>query len=718
MHHASRLVRAAAGVLLVATACSGSDRAEVATSTTPPPPVSTVAPLPTAPTPHGTLPFTRIDGDGMTLPNGPVLVRGAAVSPDGGWLIAGTEFLREADGDVPTVWRVSAGGDVIAERLPAAGGAAGGAAGTIGALAATDERVLVAGSSSDGGAAAPVVWIGDGGAWSAIALPGSPGEAALHIAASGNLIAVIGESVDGRPLWLSRDAGATWERHDSMALSDPFVTDVAVLGNTIVLSGYRDDSGYLRSTLDGETFIETELLGARVNALTATGTTVAAAGHLLTDAGAQAAAWVSADATDWTATTNFAAAAGGPATSGIVDITLDRAGFTAVSRTDVFASSDGIAWTSAGPSPEPARFVTAGRNGLLVAGGSSYAIGDALSWETFSLGPAPARAPTSRALGHVDGTIVLTGVRSPLAATPMWTSTEPGAWTLVDHAIDLVAFPRTGGGVALAREAGDVQLATLEGHREWSTAIIDADTPFFAPLGIQRLENRTVAYGGTFGAAASDGAVVVWDDTAAPGRFAAPDVFASPAGTTTEIAAVCPDRSDVWVGVGVRRPLDALDSATAELVAASTVDATTWLRLELPNLDATSVSVSGCIGAGDEGLVLWGTATGTSRMTVPFVFRSPDGGRWTDATPPGLPRGAAALTEIIWTGDHLLAFGSPGGRPGAWLVGDATWDVIDTPGLDRLADDVVVAGPRLVVRSSDPSRVAAYEADLSDLTVP
>ncbi|MDH3731390.1 MAG: hypothetical protein OES13_09770 [Acidimicrobiia bacterium] len=693
---------------LVTGACSSDDRGDAPQSTTAnpaPPPSGTQPPVTTFPDLAPV--FTQVQADGMTLTVGPIVIRGVAVSSADTWLLAGAEFDAQAGTRVAVAWEGELADVFSSTLLPTIGDDPEGAVADVTTIG---EDVFAAGSGRRDGATVPVAWRHDppGRNWQLIELPADAQGTALEIAGWDRLIAVVVESSAAKSLWISDDLGATWTVAPAFPLAEVGVTDLAVMGDLVVVSGAEPDTDHLVATTDGETYASTLLPSGQVTSLATDGTIVVAAGAV-GDESDFPAVRTSPDGATWTTSTDFT---GDVQPAQLVDVTSDINGFVTVSAVDVATSPDGTAWEVVAGPPIPARFVARNDDEIMVVGGGDVSVPGRDGWDITRIGLTGAAAPSATSVAEMGGVFVVAG-GSPAVSNPVWISPTQGDWTLADAGLPLAALAATADMfVGLTQDETGLSVVASRDGLVWSP-LPPPEAAEATLSGLAPIDTAALAFGRGSTGSASGGLVALWSDPAAPPQLITPEPLVDAAEASHDIGAMCILGEEHWVAIAQRRTTSDSGQVISTVIAVTTEDAgTTWVEAEVPHPARAGAVIEGCDAAADGTLVTWGVSIG-EEGTATWVAHLRDGAAWQ----PALVDPNDRLTEVAVVDGTLVGFGVSNSEVVGWKVVEDRWIPVNPLGLGAAPRSWATDGDRVVITSLDSNQALVSEASAADLLV-
>lgn len=652
-----------------------------------------------------------VETEGMTLADGPVTLAGVVATEAGSLLVAGSRFEAASRVRLPTAWEGPDAATLTASTLP---GIEPGAAGAVSAVAGTGSVTLLGGSSSRSGESRPVVWERDDSQWQLLELPAAAVGSTIAVDAagpSGDRYAAVTSSADGRALWLL--SNGDWQQATGFPFLDDAITGIVVTDDRIVIAAFDDDTALLASTADGSTYDVHRIPGARVLAMADDGSTIVAAGSAGRSARAPA-MWRSSDGATWEEVDAVPAGALG---RGITGLTHGTEGFVATSQFEMWASADGSAWRLLDEAAIPGggRAVFVGPAILAVTGGSVATLTPG-GWELTSLGPEAGDAPRAVATAAAGGVLVVAGRNAPGTAHPIWRSTDPGRWELLDAGWPIDDLTATATGFAAVSLFGDgVVLLTSDDGRIWDGSPVELAASGFFPAGIAAHEDTILVFGndaeidGVVG-----GAVVVWSDGGADPATVRPEPFVNTGDQFTTLDALCAITHDVWVAFGTRQQLGG-DAAGTEVLAATTDDAgVTWAVHTVRTQTGSFAYPDGCVVTSDDRVVVWGSYQRDNEFGS-WMATSLDPTTWVDGGPVEIRDGSAVLTTVARFGAATVAFGADGSAVSAWTFEGAGWRSLAVPGLAHPPLSAASDGERVVLHGNDGSQAVVYESRLTDV---
>ena len=693
---------------LVTGACSSDDRGDAPQSTTAnpaPPPSGTQPPVTTFPDLAPV--FTQVQADGMTLTVGPIVIRGVAVSSADTWLLAGAEFDAQAGTRVAVAWEGELADVFSSTLLPTIGDDPEGAVADVTTIG---EDVFAAGSGRRDGATVPVAWRHDppGRNWQLIELPADAQGTALEIAGWDRLIAVVVESSAAKSLWISDDLGATWTVAPAFPLAEVGVTDLAVMGDRVVVSGAEPDTDHLVATTDGETYASTLLPSGQVTSLATDGTIVVAAGAVGEESDFPAVR-TSEDGATWTTSTDFT---GDVQPAQLVDIASDINGFITVSALNVATSPDGAAWDAVAGPPIPARYVARGDDEIMVVGGGDVSVPGRDGWDITRIGLTSVAAPSATSVTEMGGVFLVAGT-SPSVSNPVWMSPAPGEWTLADAGLPLAAVAATADMfVALTPDENGLTVVVSSDGVEW-TPLPPPEAPEVTLAGLAPIDTAPLAFGRGNTGSLHGGLLALWSNPTAAPQLIIPEPLVDNAETVHEIGAVCILGEEHWVAMAQRRTTTDSGQVVSQVVAVTTRDAgATWVEAEVPHPARAGAVIEGCAAAADGTLVTWGVSAGEEGSAF-WVADLQEGAAWQ----PALVDPNDRLTEVAVVDGNLVGFGLANNEVIGWKVVDARWIPLDPLGLGAAPRSWAADGDRIVVTGFDSNQVLVSEGPAADLLV-
>lgn len=648
--------------------------------------------------------FTQVRAEGMTLPVGPISLNGVAVSAADTWLLGGAEFDAEAGVRVAAAWEGELAEAFTVTRLPTLGEEP---EGLVRDVTTVDNQVFAAGSGRSDGTTVPVVWRHDppGRNWQLLALPPEVDGVALEIAGSTSRLAVVVGTETGNSLWISADGGNSWSTAPEFPLADVGVTDVAVMGDLIVVSGAEVEADHLTATIDGTSWAETRVPPGHVTSLASDGIAVVAAGAVGDDDSFPAVRR-STDGATWIESTDFK---GDFQPGQLVDITADIDGFVAVSATNVFTSPDGITWDGV-PGPSTIiRYTARSADDVIVVGGGDIAVPGRDGWDVTRVGLTSVDSPAATGVARAGRSFIATG-RSASVANPVWISTQPDEWLLADSGLELRHVSATADAfVALTPDGlGSAVVSSADGV-EWSRL----PPPELEEIGIAGLaatDTAPIAFGAGPVGSNRGGVLAVWPDATAPPITIIPNPLIDDEEAFYEIGELCVVDEEHWVAFAVRQTRGGDEPSTATVHAAVTEDSgASWGAASLPHPVRRGAAIDGCAAAGDGSLVVWGSSIDEDGAEW-WTFRSSDGLIWEPVA-----TGEDPISLVIPVDDDLIGFGRRGEEVVAWRIAGAELVPLGPTGLESTPRTWATDGSRLLVTGFDSNQVLIYEAAVAGL---